>query len=444
MAEITQMNIILLEHRLDYKAIYGMNLTLYLGANVITTKTIQETMNIISEQNIDLIFINNDAYVQDIANDLFTKMEKNLTTVPLFIIGNTKLNNDLGEKFESNCQLRDVIQSIAKSKSITAKMMSEMDQPAYFPLPMEFIVPGWQTIVEIFIKRSDTYRIAFLAEEIIFSEQLEEQKADGNNQLYVDRDKRLRFVNNITLQMTAKLNDPNMELTERVKVTEVAFQMVMEQARQIGIGDSTMELANSCIESMTSMVKSIPSLDKLLKNILKNTGSYRYKQSLLISYIGSHIIKKTKYPSKTQQEIFAFVSFFHNIGLHKDEYAMIHTDEQLEESNLSEKEKILIERHAIIAARLVTNSGKKNPYEVGIILKQHHGSTKGLGLSNLSPNISHLAMIFIFAQEWTNIVLNFENEERRPNKKQVIETLKRKYDLKGFYNLLPILDTLEL
>ena len=92
----------------------------------------------------------------------------------------------------------------------------------------------------------------------------------------------------------------------------------------------------------------------------------------------------------------------------------------------------------------MTNSGKKNPYEVGIILKQHHGSTKGLGLSNLSPNISHLAMIFIFAQEWTNIVLNFENEERRPNKKQVIETLKRKYDLKGFYNLLPILDTLEL
>ena len=439
-----KLNIILLEHRLDYKAIYGMNLTLYLGANVITSKTSKETMGIITEQDVDLVFINNDAYVQDIAQELFTHMEKQLITIPLFIIGNTKLSSEKIQKFESHVQLREVIQSIAKSKSITAKMMAESDQPLYYPLPTEFIIAGWQTLVEIFIKTSDGYRVAFQAEEIIFSEQLEEHISDGNTKLFVLRDKRLKFVNSLTLQMTAQLNNPNLSSEERINLTRVAFQMVMEQARQVGVGDSTMELAKTCIDSMTQIVESIPTLDKLLKDLMENTGSYRYKQSLLINYIGSHIIKKTKYPSKSQQEIFSFVSFFHNIALSKDEYAKIHTDKELEESNLTLKEKKLIEKHAIIAAKLVGDSDTKIPYEAGIILKQHHGSSRGLGLSNLSASISPLAIIFIFAQEWTNIVLEYENDENRPDKKTIIEMLYRKYDLKGFHSVLPILHTLEL
>ena len=323
-------------------------------------------------------------------------------------------------------------------------MMAESDQPLYYPLPTEFIIAGWQTLVEIFIKTSDGYRVAFQAEEIIFSEQLEEHISDGNTKLFVLRDKRLKFVNSLTLQMTAQLNNPNLSSEERINLTRVAFQMVMEQARQVGVGDSTMELAKTCIDSMTQIVESIPTLDKLLKDLMENTGSYRYKQSLLINYIGSHIIKKTKYPSKSQQEIFSFVSFFHNIALSKDEYAKIHTDKELEESNLTLKEKKLIEKHAIIAAKLVGDSDTKIPYEAGIILKQHHGSSRGLGLSNLSASISPLAIIFIFAQEWTNIVLEYENDENRPDKKTIIEMLYRKYDLKGFHSVLPILHTLEL
>lgn len=220
--------------------------------------------------------------------------------------------------------------------------------------------------------------------------------------------------------------------------------MVMEQARQIGVADSTMELANSCIESMKTIIETIPTLDSLLKSLMEQTGSYRYKQSLLINFIGSHIIKKSKYPSKSQQEIFSFVSFFHNIALTKDEYAMIHTDDELEASDLSEKEKNLIRKHAILAAKLVTDSEKKIPYEAAIILKQHHGSGKGMGLSNLSASISPLAIIFIFAQEWANIILKFEHDDKKPTKKQVIEMLSKKYNLPGFNKILPILHTLEL
>ena len=197
-------------------------------------------------------------------------------------------------------------------------------------------------------------------------------------------------------------------------------------------------------ESMNEIVKTIPTLDKLLKDLMDNTGSYRYKQSLLINYIGSHIIKKTKYPSKAQQEIFSFVSFFHNIALSKDKYAQIHSDQELKESDLSQEEKELITKHAILAAKLVSDSANKIPYEAAIILKQHHGSSRGLGLSNLTASISPLAIIFLFAQEWTNIVLMYQNDEKRPNKKEIIKMLQKKYPLQGFHNIISTLDTLEL
>ena len=322
-----------------------------------------------------------------------------------------------------------------------------MDHPLYFPLPMEFIIPGWQTLVELYIKRNDTYEMAFQTEEIIFAEQLEELKeevGEENFQLFVNRDKRLKFVNCLTLQISAKLNNTDLTTEERIETTDLAFQMVMEQARQIGVADSTMDLAKSCISSMQLIIETIPTLDSLLQNILSQPGSYRYKQSMLINFIGCHIIKKTKYPSKSQQEIFSFVAFFHNIALIKDEYAMIHTDDQLENSGLSKKEKDLIKRHALLAAKLVNESDKKIPYEAAIILKQHHGSGKGLGLSNLSASISPLAIIFIFAQEWTNIILSHEHEDDRPGKQQVIEMLSKKYNLPGFNKILPILHTLEL
>lgn len=442
--ETKSLNIVLLEHRIDYRAIYGMNFSLYLGANILTAKTIKESMNFISEHDVDLIFVNNDAYGQDVALELYLQMEKEQLIVPLYILGTTKLYIETAQRFDSNVQIRNVLKSIAQNSSITAKMMADIDHPLYFPLEIEFIIPGWQTITELFMKKNDNYEAVFSADEIIFAEQLEDLKKEGCEQLFVDRDKRLKFVNSLTMQISAKLNNANLSTEERIEQTEVAYQMVMEQARQLGIADSTMDLANTCISSMKTIVETIPTLESLLQNLLSQPGSYRYKQSMLISFIGSHIIKKTKYPNKEQQEIFAFVSFFHNIALNKDEYAMIHTDKQLEESGLSDKEKKIISKHAIFAAKLVTDSEKAIPYEAGIILKQHHGSGRGLGLSNLSANISHLAMVFIFAQEWANIILSYEFEDERPTKKQVIEMLNKKYDLPGFKKLLPILHTLEL
>lgn len=436
------MTIVLLEHRMDYRAIYGMNLSLYLGAKVLVANTIKQACDFIASEEVNLLFVNNDAYTQDIGRELWLIFQKKQYNVPLYVLGNSKVPQEEVTLFDKNIQLRDVLKSIASDFNITAKKMVSIEFPKDFPLPTDFIIPGWQASVEIGIKVGGKYQSYFEKDEIITAEKLDQVLESNNDQLYVDRDERLKFVNSLTTQISAKLNDPNLSPEERISTVATGYQMVMEQSRKIGIAESTLDLANDCIDSMQIVVDQIPTLEGLLKSLMKSQASLRYKQSLLINYIGCHIIKKTQWGNKEQQEKFSFVSFFHNITLTKDEHVKIMSDRQLDASNLPDNEKELVRNHALDAAKLVS-SIDKIPFGASTIIKQHHGSSKGIGLSKLHKNISPLAIVFIFAQEWANLVLQFEDLERRPKKKEIIEMLHDKYNQSGFHKILPILHTLE-
>jgi hypothetical protein len=434
--------IILLEHREDYQAIYGMNLTLYLGAEVHVANTIKAALDLIDEHEAVLLFVNNDAYSTDIGSEVWKIFDDKRIDLPLFVLGNAKVPLDEVTVFDSNIQLRDVLRTIAAKLKVTASMMAEKEFPDMFPLPSKFIIPGWQSLVGIYILKDDEFQIQFQPNEIILNEDLDKLKNEENFQLYVIKEERLKFVNSLTGQISAKLNDSNLTAEERIDLSTTGYQMVMEQGRKIGIGESTMELANSCISSMTKIAEDVPKLEDLLSILLSDQSSLRYKHSLLINYIGAHIIKKTKWGNQEQQDKFAFISFFQNITLTKDEYVLFNSDKQLENSNLSDSEKTLVKNHALSAARLV--AGIDNvPFGAATVIKQHHGSNKGKGLSQIYLSISPLAIVFLFAQEWANLVFKFENEPERPSKSEIIKILHKKYNKPGFNKILPVLHSLE-
>lgn len=435
--------IVLLEHREEYKAIYGMNLTLYLGAEVLVANTIKTAMELIKSSNPVLLFVNNSAYSQDMGAELWKIFDSKQIKVPLFILGAAKVPLEEVTVFDANIQLRDVLATIAKELKITAKIMAEKDHPEYFPLPTKFVIPGWQTTINIYISSNGGYEVFFEPDDVITGDELDKLDQDLNFQLYVKREERLKFVNSLTSQISAKLNDPNLSNEDRINLTATGYQMVMEQARKIGIGQGTMELANSCISSMSTIIDNNPKINELLNFLMEDSTSLRYKHSLLINYIGCHIIKKTTWGSREQQETFSFISFFQNIALSKDEHVLITTNKQLEEADLPDDEKKLIENHALIAAKLVSSMDKIPFGQAATVIKQHHGSNKGIGLSSLSLSINPLSVVFLFAEEWANLVLKFADSSKRPSKKEIIKMLHKKYNKPGFNKILPILHTLD-
>ena len=142
--------------------------------------------------------------------------------------------------------LKAILQSIAKSLKVTAQDMAKKRFPKYFPLPMEFIIPGWQCGHNLYnriehkeyaknqgdldsphdeattslkeeeenqsseenVFETATYEVLFKPEEIITCDTLEELERNQKTNLYVESKYRLKFVATLTHQILAKFNDP--------------------------------------------------------------------------------------------------------------------------------------------------------------------------------------------------------------------------------------------
>lgn len=434
--------IILLEHRPYYRSVYGLNLNLYLGLEVLVAMTTKEVLDFLKSGPIALIFIDTRGYGRDIANSIFQEAEVIEKSIPLYVVGRTSISESLCHIFEPTVRIKFILQAMAKSLGVSAKSMSEFIKTEYFPLPMQFLSAGWYCSVALYRFEVGKYKKVVDIDQVITEEFLDSLEGSGIDQLYLVSNERLMFVNALTSQISSKLNDPNLSDEDKMKVTATAHQMVMEQARSIGISESTMDLANQCIENMIHVANSTPKLEMLVKNLMNQQNTYQYKHAFLISYIGSHIIKKMPWSSKEQQKNFSFVAFFHDISLTKDSYVKVRTDRELEQGDFSEKEKDLISRHAINSAKIVA-SYDKIPFGVDTLIKQHHGSKKGIGLSKINLNISPMAIVFILAEEWANIVLDADNKETRPDKKAVVGKLTSKYDNPSFQKVTHFLNELE-
>ncbi len=385
---MSKRNIILIEHRPDLRAIYGLNLTVYIEANVIVAMTVKEALDILSkEESVALIFVDSGAYSIDIGLELYQGIKNGKKRAPLFVVGTTKAPSADVTIFDSKSPLKSILQSIAKAVGVTAQNLASEDVPKYYPLPMEFIVPGWFCITNVFIQKGGEYTPVFADESVITCDSLDELESQGVTTLYVLANQRARFVNALTHQIKAKLNNSSLTFEERVKTTALGYQMVMETARQVGVSESTMELADKCIDSMKAIVETAPGLDQLLKNFTQDQKGYRYRVSLLSNYIGTHLVKKMDWGSKQQQETLSFVCFFSDISLLKDEYARFHTDQEVMASSLPEKDKKHILSHALLSASIVSKI-PKHPYGADTIIKQHHGAKDGKSLSEVALSIS--------------------------------------------------------
>jgi hypothetical protein len=434
--------VLLVEHRPFYKAIYGLNLNLYLGVEVIVVCTIKEIVDYVEKDDAELIFVDNGGYSKDMASGVYKALDGAGKSLPMYVVGKTSLSEESFHIFDEKVSLKYVLQTIANSLKVTAQEMAALVTEEYFPLPMDFIVPGWFCSTPLFVKEGDSYNEAMPVDSVITQDLLDSFEYEGINQLFVLSGQRLKFVNSLTFQITSKLNDPNLTVEDAIKVTATAHQMVMEQARKLGVSDSTLELANNCIDSMNKLIADIPMLDKLLNRLLESNSTFMYQHSFLTAFIGSHIIKKMRWSSKEQQDQYSFICFFNDVSLPRDEYARFRTDDDVLNSDIPEKDKKIILNHAMLSAKVISKFSKF-PYGVDTLIKQHHGSKKGQGFNKLYMNISPLAIVYILAQEWADIVLDSFDKQTKPDKKKIIEMLSKKYSIAPFQKVIPTLHTLD-
>lgn len=360
---------------------------------------------------------------------------KNLN-IPLIVIGPGKEVPGSFAHMKNSLQLKAMIQGSAKALGITAQSMSTMAVPDFYPIPVSFFT---------FLKRSVCP--VYLNEKVIFEknknfsqDEIKKLEASGTSHLFVGKMDRLEFVNNLTSELMATLPDEALSADEQMSAADSTLILASKKLLSIGITEETVELARKSIETMKRNTKTNIKLSKLLERLLANKTSYLFTHTQLLCYIGLHIVKNIDWGNAEQEEKICFISFFHDIALESDEHGKIKTSLELKKSNFNEMERSLIEKHAQVAAELVSKFPHA-PMGADQIIRQHHGSLNGVGFSeHFGNNVSPMSIVFIVAEEFTRIVLKYADQEL--NRTHMIRELKDAFPTSRFQKVIELLNTI--
>lgn len=437
--------VIIYEPRVDYLNLYCLNLQVYVNANYVVCNKFEDALGEIKKKNPDLVIIS--LIDADKVNEKLIKLNQTLKDrfiKPICFV-QVKTTEKFSEfnTYDSDVTVKEIVSTVAKKMGITAKYMAEMDVGEYYPIPLKYILPGWQATQTFYKKNSAGNHVVALPRNQVFTKEF----IDGigiTEDVFCKSSFRLEVINSFTTSIQSILESNNLAVEDRFEQTEIAFEMISQSMSNIGLPETTMQLAKTTIRSMEKIVAQVPSLTKLYKMLLEDNRSLRFKHSIVASYIGQFVLKDQSWnnPNITQQ--WSYLCFFHDIVLDKDEMTLFEYDDDVKKSNLSDKEKLVVLNHAQMSAKVVSQA-KEIPMGIDVLIKQHHGSKMGNSLSEISMSISPLCIIFILVENYVNYILSENEREKKPEEIiSFIDSLFKKYPYPNYKKMIPLLRTIPL
>ena len=141
--------------------------------------------------------------------------------------------------------------------------------------------------------------------------------------------------------------------------------------------------------------------------------------------------------NEDQKKKINFVCFFHDIVLETDEQAMIYTEQDLKNSDLTDKEKQLVSKHAQLAAELI-HKFPNSPMGSDVIIRQHHGVNHGIGFAeSFTANLSPMTIVFILAENFVDTLIQKDGDFDMQEK---IREMRDRFSTQRFQKIIDILE----
>jgi hypothetical protein len=422
-----QKNLIVLVDNLKRSSqLYTVGLEAYVGAVVVEFSTIDEAVDYIGS-NTPAIVITRGTFDQRDAGIKFAQLiDQNKLKTHLIIIGHSKVSVHEATIFEDNVEVRDVIKKCAAFLGVTAKAMAEKDVGEYYPIKLSLICPNLVLVCPIYKKNNDSFSKFLDIGNKLHPEILTILNSTGEKEIFVEAAHRLRFVNSISVFLAELMADDRLTLEDTILFSNNSYSIIRDSARRMMISPVIIQSTEGNISTMLSITQRIPKLNQLLKMATSNVNLI-FKHSLLTCFVASHIIDKMEWGNNEQKVKIAFVSFFSNLLLNEDDYIFIHSDEDLELLNLSEKERENVWNHSLNAAKLMSKYYTSLPMGVETIVKQHHGNRYGMGFAHHPSTISPLALLYIITDEWVSLILKAERRKLPLTRSESLSIIKNKY-----------------
>ncbi len=428
------------------------NFSSELGAEVIPCSNYLEAKNVLEkEKNIDCLLLRSYLGKENLALNVLNYMIHKKYSFKTLIWGDIEHSEEFARCLPEKMKLKDLLNEIIKELDLPVQEINKIEVPDYTPFKLHYFFQINKFESDIYLKIAkkdgDQYVKRILAGDEFDKKLLLKYKQSGLNELYVEKQFRHKFWDTLVDNSILRLKELYQQRKNFVNIDNIiefsndSYNLSQDLLNSLGLSEQTVKLANISIKSMAETVKSMSTLGPMLKKLLSNKSSYAYKKCHLISLFSYEVIKRIGwFPIDKRNNHFntmVFVSFMHDIVLHDEKLLRIHSKIDLYRSEISDEGKKLVTNHANIISSIVKKYPKA-PLGVDIIIKQHHGTTNGIGFSEgNNSNLSKLAIVLIVLEKFVIRLIDFDSN--KDSIKQIIEEFYEDFSQPSYKK---VLDTL--
>jgi HD-GYP domain-containing protein (c-di-GMP phosphodiesterase class II) len=433
---------LLVENNPKIIEIYHLNLTTYVGLELVVATTRAEAVQLIGQQPFKLIIARAKMGKDDIAVPVAERIKECELTTPLFVIGHGIYPALVHGVLPGSLDLKGVVKGSAQALGITAQQMVEKKVEDYFEFPARLI--EWINYPVVNVYTRDDLGLL----DLVFpaNKEIDRTLLKNLQTLCVDKLDRLQIVNQITAELVVRLEDKDLNPDEQIQAGASNHELISKKLMSIGINEETIAMAKKSMNALVGNVKKYPKLGSLLQRMLANKAGYLYRHTQIVTYVSLHIVRNIDWGTPEQEDKISFICFFHDIALENDKQAQIKSKDELRRAEFDTREKNLVEKHAQLAAELV-HKYPHAPMGADQIIRQHHGVLNGAGFSDhFGANLSPMAIVFIIAEEFTRIIIQSEaallNGHQSLNSRVMIQELKTTFPTARFQKIIDLLETI--
>lgn len=434
---------LLVENNTRIESCYTLNLSTWLGLTTIVRKSADLAIKCLESEasDIKLIIVRNAIDKEESAKTIVSYVQRKKLNIPIIEIGPGAEVPGCVARVPNSLEIKILIQSASKALNITARDMTAKVVPDFFPISVGFFKIIKHASCPIYGQNTEDktkYDLLFKKNAAIEEKEIEALMQNDIPHLYLNKLDRLEFVNYVTAELMARLDGKDLSIDEEISATDKSVELLSKKLLAIGVNEETIKLAHKSMETMQRNVKSHPKLSKLIERLLSNKTSYLFKHTQILTFVGLHIIKHIDWGNLEQENKIAFIAFFHDIVLENDQQAKIKSTLELKKVLMEPTAKLLVEKHAQMAAEFVAKFPHA-PMGADQIIRQHHGTLNGVGFSeHYGANVSPVAVVFIVAEEFTRIILRHETGPF--DRTEMLRELKEEFPTSRFQK---VIDTLQ-
>ena len=437
--------VILIEENKTLNDLISVNLTTYLGVDLIQRKNAGETIALLSIlPDIDLIITANkigDEFTSKIISDYITT---NRLETGLIVLGSDQLiKNDFTINIANPNEWEKIIHGSAKILGINENVLAQKVIPDYIAVPVRYFLNLDNSNCDVFIRIKKTPTEYQFVKRIhngdTFSkESIKRYLEQGLENFHISKDYYKDFTIYLSNKLVEKMESQDMDQTQKIQIMGESYEIAIKEIMRLGFNSETIQLTEAIIQNMVKNFEKSPEMSNLLHKVINSQTGLLFQRCHMTSIVAFEMVKNLKIKDPKAHEKMAYASFFHDIMLTENEIlSKINSFDEFEKANLSEEQWDMVFNHAMEASILIRKHPEA-PTGVDEIIKHHHGASNGKGFSNSIEKLPELSKIFIIAHHFVLELLHFKEIGGKP--KPVTEELFKRYPSPEVANIIKSLE----